>query len=126
PGMVAKTLSLLAGAPTQEEQLEYAKSLRVLKTGWTPKQRAEYFAWLQQASRFKGGASFRGFLNLILDDAIASLSEAEKAALLQSTVRNLMAASAAAPAAAKPRPFVKKWTLRELAPLVEQGFTKRD
>ena len=27
---------------------------------------------------------------------------------------------------AKPRPFVKKWTLDELAPVVEKGLTKRD
>jgi putative heme-binding domain-containing protein len=126
PNVVTKTLALLAAAPTQEEQLEYAKSLRVLKTGWNPKQRGQYFAWLEKATRYKGGASFRGFLNLILDDAIASLNEAEKTALLQSTLRSLMTASATVTTPAKPRPFVKKWTVAELAPLLEKGLTKRD
>jgi hypothetical protein len=31
----AKGVKLLADAPTQEEQMEYARSLRMLKTGWT-------------------------------------------------------------------------------------------
>src|SRR5262249_1006571 len=42
PGVAAKALKLMAAAPTQEEQLEYARSLRVLGTGWTPAQRSEY------------------------------------------------------------------------------------
>jgi putative heme-binding domain-containing protein len=126
PSVVDKTLDLLAAAPTQEEQLEYARSLRVLKTGWTSTQRGQYFDWLQKASRYKGGASFRGFLRLTLDDAIASLSDTEKSALLKSTMQTLMAASAATPPAAKQRPFVKKWKLDELTPIVEKGVNKRD
>ena len=59
PGVAAKTLKLLAEAPTQEEQIEYAQSLRMLKTGWTPEQRKEYFAWFLKAADFKGGNSFQ-------------------------------------------------------------------
>jgi putative heme-binding domain-containing protein len=126
PAVVEKTLALLAAAPTQEEQLEYAKSLRVLKTGWTLPQRSLYFAWLQKATQFKGGASLRGFLNLMLEDAIGSLNEAEKTALLKSSMLNLMNSAAAAPTSAKPRPNVKQWKLDELTPIVEKGLTKRD
>jgi putative heme-binding domain-containing protein len=126
PSVVDKTLALLAAAPTQEEQLEYIKSLRVLKTGWTPAERSVYFTWLRRAARFKGGASMRGFLRLIVNDAIDSLNEAEKTALLKSTIQSLMAASSAAPAPTKPRPFVKKWQIDELTPIMEKGLTKRD
>jgi putative heme-binding domain-containing protein len=126
PDVVEKTLKLMAEAPTQEEQMEYAKSLRVLRTGWTLPQRSQYFAWFQKAMHYKGGASFRGFLNLMLDDAIASLSEAEKAALLKSTMQSLMAVSAVMPAASKPRSVVKQWKLDDLAPVIERGLTKRD
>jgi putative heme-binding domain-containing protein len=126
PGVVEKTLALLDAAPTQEEQMEYAKSLRVLKTGWTMPQRGRYFAWLRKATRYKGGASFRGFLNIMLDDAIASLSEAEKTALLKSTMRSLMTAAAATPPATKPRPLVKQWKLDQLVPVVQKGLTRRD
>jgi len=127
PTVVEKSLALMAAAPTQEEQLEYAKSLRVLRTGWTLPQRSQYFAWLQKATQFKGGASFRGFLNLMLDDFVASLNEAEKTALLKSTMQSLMNISAAAPTPIKPpRPMVKQWKLDELAPIVEKGLVKRD
>src|SRR5262249_11086217 len=44
PGVAGKTLQLLAQAPTQEEQMEYAKSLRVLKTGWSLDERKTYFS----------------------------------------------------------------------------------
>jgi putative heme-binding domain-containing protein len=126
PGVVDKTLALLTAAPTQEEQLEYARALRVLKTGWNAGQRAQYFAWFDRAAHFKGGASLRGFLNLMLDDAVDSLRETEKTALLKSTLRNQLAASAARPSAAKPRPFVKKWKLDELTRAVERGLSGRD
>src|SRR5439155_17647179 len=78
PGVAGKTLKLLAEAPTQEEQIEYAKSLRMLKTGWTPPQRKEYFFWFLKAVHFKGGASLEGFLKNIKDDAIANLPAPEK------------------------------------------------
>jgi putative heme-binding domain-containing protein len=119
-------MALLAAAPTQEEQMEYVKSLRVLKTGWTLPQRTQYFAWFQKAAHYKGGASFRGFLNLMIDDAVASLNEAEKTEILKNTLRTALDVKAAAPPPAAPRPFVKKWKLDELAPIVEKGLVKRD
>src|SRR5439155_10462430 len=74
PGVAAKTLRLMAEAPTQEEQMEYARSLRVLETGWTAAQRQEYFAWYLKAANYKGGASFQGFLNIMRRDATATLT----------------------------------------------------
>ena len=76
PGVAAKSLKLMAEAPTQEEQMEYAKSLRVLETGWTPAQRQEYFAWYLKAANYKGGASLQGFLRLMKGDAVATLRTA--------------------------------------------------
>src|SRR5262249_32974899 len=46
PSVAAKGLQLIADAPTQEEQIEYARSLRMLKAGWTPALRTAYFEWL--------------------------------------------------------------------------------
>jgi putative heme-binding domain-containing protein len=123
PGIVGKTLKLLAEAPTQEEQMEYAKSLRVLETGWTLAERNEYFAWFLKAANYKGGASLQGFFRLMRDDAIATLTAKEKAAL-----RPLLEARSTAPATlgAKTRPLVKQWKLDELAPLVAKGLSNRD
>jgi putative heme-binding domain-containing protein len=123
PAVVGKALQLMAQAPTQEEQMEYAKSLRVLKTGWTPQQRREYFAWYLKAANYKGGASFQGFLRLMKADAVATLTAKEKEEL-----RPILDAKPVAPTpiVGKPRPFVKQWKLDELTLLVEKGLTRRD
>ena len=123
PKVARAALKLLAGAPTQEEQIDYAKSLRMLKDGWTPELRKEYFTWFLKAGTFKGGMSFDNFVKNIKTDAVANLSKEEKVALKDI----LDAKPQLGPATAiKPRPFVKKWTLDELLPLVDKELTKRD
>jgi putative heme-binding domain-containing protein len=62
----------------------------------------------------------------MVDDAIDSLSDAEKTTFLKNYKRTQMRTVAAAPAVTKPRPIVKQWKLDELVPLVEKGLTKRD
>ena len=105
--------------------MEYAKSLRVLKTGWTMPLRKEYFTWYLKASNFKGGASLNNFINKRMKpDAVAALTEQEKAEL-----KPILEAApiAPSPVIGKPRPFVKEWTVATLTPLVEKGLkTKRD
>jgi putative heme-binding domain-containing protein len=123
PSVAEKTLKLLAAAPTQEEQIDYARALRVLKTGWTPDQRKEYFTWFLKAANYKGGNSLKGFFKRMKDDAIATLSDDEKTAL-----KPVLEAAPEVQqvAAAPPRPFVKKWTLDELTAMVDRGIKGRD
>jgi putative heme-binding domain-containing protein len=123
PGVAAQALRLMAEAPTQEEQLEYARALRALNTGWTPALRNEYFAWFLKAAGFNGGSSIRGFLRIMKNDAVATLTAKEKEEL-----RPILDASppAPTPVIGKPRPVVKQWKLDELTPVVEKGLTKRD
>ena len=123
PDVAGRGVKLLASAPTQEEQIDYARALRMLKTGWTPEQRKEYFQWFLKASTFKGGSSFDNFMANIKRDAVATLTPSELAELKPI----LEAAPAQASATvSKPRPFVKKWTLDEVLPLVNQGLKERD
>ena len=124
PNAATKTMALMAKAPTQEEQMEYALSLRNLKTGWTPEQRKAYFRWFQRAGNYRGGHSFAGFVNNIKKEAVALLSDQDKAMLkpiLQAApkVENPWAS-------AKPRPFVKSWTTEELVPLADKGLHGRN
>jgi len=123
PGVAGKALKLLAEAPTQEEQMEYAKSLRMLKSGWTPEQRKEYFSWFLKAAHFKGGNSFTGFMDNIKSDAVALLSAEEKKSLKPILEAKVDTSS---PRPVQQRPFVKKWTVAELTPMVEKGLSKRD
>jgi putative heme-binding domain-containing protein len=113
---------LIDDAPTQEEQLEYAKSLRILKTGWTTALRKKYFEWYLQAATLKGGASLRGFLRLMKKDAVAILTSQEKEEL-----KPILEAEPLPPRklAGKSRPIVKQWKVDELAALVERGLRQR-
>ena len=123
PSAAAKTVGLLEHAPTQEEQIEYARALRVIKTGWTSELQKTYFSWFLKAASFKGGNSLPGFMKNIRRDAEANLSPADKERL-----KSILEArpSTTTPAAVPSRPFVKKWTLDELVPMVESGLKGRD
>jgi putative heme-binding domain-containing protein len=123
PDAASKTIALLERAPTQQEQIDYARALRFLQAGWTPALRRAYFGWFQNAAAYKGGNSFRGFLNRIRRDAVADLDASEREAL-----KPLLEArpAASSTAAAPERPFVKDWTVEELVPLVEAGLSGRD
>ncbi|MBV21447.1 MAG: heme-binding protein [Planctomycetaceae bacterium] len=128
PGVAAVALELVAKAPTQEEQLEYIKSLRHLEAGWTPPLREAYFKWFPRAAGYRGGASFAGFVQQIKEQAIAALTEEEKAHL-----QRLLDAEPASPSPQEtlqellgPRTVSREWTLEELVPLVEQAAHEPD
>jgi putative heme-binding domain-containing protein len=123
PSAAAKTVSLLDAASTQQEQIEYARTLRALKAGWTPELRQAYFSWFARAAAFKGGNSLPGFMRNIRRDAEANLSEAEKERLRP--ILQARRPSASSPDVPK-RKVVKKWTLDELVPMVESGLKRRD
>ncbi len=81
PTLAGKAIAMIKNAPGQEEQLEYARSLRFLTNGWTTALRTEQFEWFLKAANYRGGASFEKFLEFIRTDAEASLSANEKVAL---------------------------------------------
>lgn len=82
PTFVARAVSILENAPTQEEQIALAQSLRFAKAGWTPELRERFFKWVcLRAPTYKGGASFDLFMQDLRKDAEAGLSDAEKVAL---------------------------------------------
>ncbi len=81
PTVADKAISLINRSPSQEEQIEYARSLRALKTGWTMATRTAYLEWFLKASNFRGGASFAKFIEFIRNDALSTLSETEKTEL---------------------------------------------
>ncbi|HEY1191232.1 MAG TPA: c-type cytochrome [Gemmata sp.] len=114
-----KAIKALKAAPTQEEQIEYARSLRMLKAGWTPELRDDYFKWFIKAAGYKGGNSFSKFLKLIRDDAIRTLTPAERTAL--------GALLTADPAVVKlppepARPLVKAYKVADLTGALDTGL----
>lgn len=134
PGVVQKTLNLIAASTTQEDQIHYIFHLRNLKTGWTLDQRRRYFEWFNknraemghpsgvlkwftEAGRpYSDGASFPKFIANIRKDAIASLSESEHAQL-----SSVLAGELAKPKPpAAPRNFVQQWKADDLLPALDQ------
>ncbi len=119
PSAAAKSMKLLREAPTQEEQLEYVRYLRVLKNGWTPELHREYFTWFLKAANYRGGSSFQGFTKMIKADAVATLTPNELASLKD--IINANPATVKLPAEA-PRPFVKAWKVDDLSKAAETGM----
>jgi putative heme-binding domain-containing protein len=124
PSAAAKILAALREAPTQEEQIQYALILRVLKTGWSLPLREEYFRWfITTAAAYRGGNTFASTLRTIKAKAMETLSDDEKSALrptldaqpVQKSLRDLLAAR-------KPG---REWTVAELVPVVERGLGGR-
>jgi putative heme-binding domain-containing protein len=141
PSAAEKTLALLDSAATQEEQLYYLFQLRTLKAGWTLQERRHYFeafdrdwkhgrhtdqvlSWFTDAGRgYDNGASFPKFLAFFRKDAIASLTEQERTALVSFITRPALPLVQANIA---PRAFVKEWSVEDLLPVLDQVSQGRD
>jgi putative heme-binding domain-containing protein len=81
PTVAEKAMALIARSPSQEEQIEYARSLRALKKGWTKETRTAFLEWFLKAGSFRGGASFDKFIDFIRNDALSTFSDTEKTEL---------------------------------------------
>ncbi|MEM9585928.1 MAG: c-type cytochrome, partial [Planctomycetota bacterium] len=127
PDTAAKTMALINQATSQEEQIEYARSLRMLKRGWTNETRTAFVEWLLKAANYRGGASFATFISFIRKDALETFSEAEKTDLAEllarkpeqkSVLENLGAELSGRPST--------DWTLDELSAAAKTQLTERD
>ena len=119
PGAASRITPLLATAPTQEEQMDLARALRMLKTGWTPELRKAQLEWLRKAVTYKGGNSFGGFIANIKRDSVGTLTEAERETF-SALIANKVAASNQP--AAPQRKLVKQYTVEDLAGKLADGL----
>jgi putative heme-binding domain-containing protein len=72
-------------ARPNQQQIAYAYGIRFTKEGWTPELRREFFTWFASTGPWLGGNQFRGFIDTIRTDALASMpdvSERTKLAIL--------------------------------------------
>lgn len=127
PGTAAKGIALLERAPSQEQQIEYARSLRMLREGWTLPLRRSYFGWFFKAANYRGGASFDKFLEFIRTEALATLTEAEGkslADLLDKVPQRKTPAENMAQMFKGRKP--NDWKLDDLAAMAQAGLKHRD
>ncbi|MEO6036325.1 MAG: heme-binding protein [Verrucomicrobiota bacterium] len=128
PSVAPKAIALMKNAPGQEEQMEYARSLRFLKTGWTTALRTAQFEWFLKAANYRGGASFEKFLEFIRTDTEASLTASEKTDLQTVLAKKPEKKSplAAMAEALGGRTNITDWKLDPLATAAERGLKERD
>lgn len=116
PNTAAKGMALIEAASSQEPQIEYARSLRFLKTGWTKELRTAQLEWFLKAANYRGGASFSKFIEFIRNDSLETFTEAEKTDLAELIARKPEKKSAIENVGAM---FVGRtataWTLDELS-----------
>ncbi len=127
PHTAAKAMTLIAAAPAQEPQIEYARSLRHLKTGWTRELREQQLEWFLKAASFRGGASFTKFIEFIRNDSLATFTDAEKtelAALIAKEPEVKSAYENVGAIFAGRTPTM--WTLEELSAAAQTGMKQRD
>lgn len=128
PFAVKKTMSLLRNSATQEEQIEFSRSLRFIENGWTDELRIEYFEWFNRAKVYKGGASFEKFIELILNDAVGSVPEYKRPMVDAILKKGPLAESPFELMAQEmiDREFVKEWSVNELNRKIGKELKNRD
>ena len=127
PTLAKKAIAMIEAAPTQEEQMQYARSIRMLKTGWTDELQTAYFEWFLKAANYRGGASFEKFIQFIRKDAVASLSNSQKESLKELLAKKPVKKSAIENLGAVfEGREEKKWTLDELSQAASTELKQRD
>ncbi|MEY4445759.1 MAG: hypothetical protein RL444_872 [Verrucomicrobiota bacterium] len=129
PTLAAKGMALVADAGSQEPEMEYMRSLRMLKAGWTPALREAQLNWFVKAASYRGGSSFGKFIEFIRNDSLATftpeeLTRHEKLIALAKNppVKSAYENVGAIFAGRTP----KNWTLEELSAAASTGMKGRD
>ena len=121
PSATAKGIRLLSEAPSQEEQMAYAKSLRHQKSGWTRELRAQLFEWFAQAASYRGGASFGKFIEDMKATALSNTPQPEQVALKSVIEKKVSAKAFFAP---EQRKFVKDWSMEDFVATLNDDVMK--
>ncbi|MBL8851768.1 MAG: DUF1080 domain-containing protein [Planctomycetaceae bacterium] len=124
PSAAPKIVELLANAPSQEEQIDYAAALRFLRAGWTDELFETYLSWFPKALSYRGGANFAMFIDELKQNAVALLSEEQKTKFAE--IINRVPETERLVTVGPPREFVKEWTLEELETLLANGLHDRN
>jgi putative heme-binding domain-containing protein len=113
-----------AGSRPNGQQISYMFALRNATAGWTPELRKTYFSWFPRARSWKGGNSFKGFIENVRKDAMATFVPAEEVATLEELSSKTEAASI--PNYVAPKGPGKAWTVDEVVKLTADGLKGRD
>ena len=120
----AKAANEMQASRPNKQQIWYAYCLRKATAGWTPELHRAYFGWFPRTGQWKGGNSFRGFLNNIRTEALANVTdEALRKELDASSAKLEMPAMANVQ---MPKGPGHPWSLDEALAATEGGLKGRD
>jgi len=126
PNAATKGMALIAAAESQEPQIEYARSLRFLKAGWTPELRKQQLEFFLKAANYKGGSSFAIFVEFIRKDSLSTFTPEENTQFAELIAKKPEVKSAIENVGAM---FIGRtptmWTLDELSKAAETGMKGR-
>jgi len=114
-----------AGSRPNAQQIDYMFALRNATAGWTPEHRKTFFSWFPRARTWKGGNSFKGFIENIRKDAMATFVPQNELAELDA-LSNKVEALTGMPNYVAPKGPGKAWTIDEVLALAAGGLKGRD
>jgi len=108
------------------QQTYYAVMLSAAKSGWTPELREQYFTWIRNASSYRGGKSFFGFIDRARKLALQNVPKSEFAHF--NTLSGDSIYKYAGPFVAsnipQPKGPGREWTVDEAVKVVDSGLNK--
>jgi putative heme-binding domain-containing protein len=105
-----------------KQQIALMWSLRNASAGWTPESKKTYFSWFPHARTWKGGNSFKGFIENARKEALALFGGAETAELDAISSKNeVVPANFVAPQGPG-----HNWTIDEVVTLAKGGLKERN
>ncbi len=114
-----------AGSRPNAQQIDYMFALRNATAGWTSDHRKTFFSWFPRARTWKGGNSFKGFIENIRKDAMETFVPQEELAALDA-LSNKVEANTAMPNYVAPKGPGKNWTIDEVLALAAGGLKGRN
>ncbi|TDU73412.1 putative heme-binding domain-containing protein [Prosthecobacter fusiformis] len=113
-----------AGSRPNSQQIAYMFALRNAKAGWTPELRKTFFSWFPRARTWKGGNSFKGFIENIRKDSLATFVPESELAELDAISSKVEGADI--PNYVAPKGPGKAWSVDEVVALTSGGLKGRD
>lgn len=120
----AKAANEASSSRPNKQQIAYMFALRNAKAGWTPELRKTYFGWFPRARTWKGGNSFKGFIENTRKEALANFAPQEELAALDELSSKVEAISI--PNYVAPKGPGKTYTVDEVVALAKDGLKGRN
>lgn len=119
--------AMLSKVPPQQ-QTYYANVLSQAKTGWTPELRDQYFRWFYSAFNFRGGHSFRGFINKMRTNALETVPKGDFAHFNEISGDSIVnrPSNQLAEGAIQPKGPGRRWTLEDATAVIDSGLSNRN